>query len=141
MLFRNFPIGLWFCVLFTGEVFFLICYGFKHRKLAIKVQIFWEGHKKLAHLPLLIWHYLIVPNCKWKMDQICVVFSEYPNFKLPTPELKISAWKFEPQNESFTFKVASLLFMSWQTEDISICKNNRESRCDQRHKGSAKFLK
>ena len=39
-----------------------------------KVQIFWEGHKNLAHLPIFIWHF------KWKMGKICVAFSEYPNF-------------------------------------------------------------
>ena len=35
-----------------------------------KVQIFWEGHKKLAHLPPLIWHCLVASNYKWKMGQI-----------------------------------------------------------------------
>ena len=28
------------------------------RTLFVKVQIFWEGHKNLAHLPLFFWHYL-----------------------------------------------------------------------------------
>ena len=35
----------------------------------------------MAHLPLFIWNYLIVPNYKWKMGQIYVVFSEYLNLK------------------------------------------------------------
>ena len=47
----------------------------------IKVQIFWEGHKNLTHLPLFIWHYLVVSNYEWKMGQIFVAFSEYLNFK------------------------------------------------------------
>ena len=37
-----------------------------------KVQIFWEGHKNLAHLPLFIWHYLVASNYKWKMGHIFV---------------------------------------------------------------------
>ena len=45
-----------------------------------KVQIFWEGHKNLAHLPLFIWHYLVASNYKWKMGQIFVAFLEYLNF-------------------------------------------------------------
>ena len=32
-----------------------------------KVQIFWDGHKNLAHLPLFFWHYLVSSNYKWKM--------------------------------------------------------------------------
>ena len=34
-----------------------------------KVQIFWEGNKNLAHLPLFIWHYLVATNYKWNMGQ------------------------------------------------------------------------
>ena len=34
------------------------------------VQIFWEGHKNLANLPLFFWHYLVASNYKWKMGQI-----------------------------------------------------------------------
>ena len=45
-----------------------------------KVQIFWEGHKNLAHLPLFIWHYLVASNYNWKMDQIFAAISEYLNF-------------------------------------------------------------
>ena len=48
------------------KVFVKICKITK-ANLTIKVQIFWEGHKKLAHLPLFIWHYLVASNCKWKM--------------------------------------------------------------------------
>ena len=45
----------------------------------LKVRIFWEGHKNLAHLlPFL--HYLVAPNSKWKMGQIVVAFSEHLNF-------------------------------------------------------------
>ena len=43
------------------------------------VQIFLEGHKNLAILPLFIWHYLVVSNSKRKMGQIFVAFSEYRN--------------------------------------------------------------
>ena len=43
-----------------------------------KVQIFWEGHKNLAHFLFLL-HYLVMSNYKWKKDQI-VAFSEYLNF-------------------------------------------------------------
>ena len=50
--------------------------------LIIKVQIFWEGRKNLVHLPIFIWHYLVASNHKWKMVQVFVVFSEYPNFTL-----------------------------------------------------------
>ena len=35
----------------------------------IKVQIFWEGHKNLAHLPLFIWHYFVASNYKRKKVQ------------------------------------------------------------------------
>ena len=47
----------------------------------LKVHIFWEGHKNLAHLPLIIWDY-ILGNAKkqWKVGQIFVAFSEYLNF-------------------------------------------------------------
>ena len=47
-----------------------------------RVKIFWEGHKNLSHLPLFIWYYLGVSNCKWKMGQIFVSLSEYLNFIL-----------------------------------------------------------
>ena len=47
-----------------------------------KVQIFWEDHKNLAHLPLFIWQYLAASNYKWKMGQIFVAFSEYLNFSV-----------------------------------------------------------
>ena len=40
-----------------------------------KVQIFWEGHKNLAHLPLTIWRYYLTAN----------IFESGP---MPTP------WKF-----------------------------------------------
>ena len=46
----------------------------------IKIQIFWEGHTNLAHLPLFFWHYLVASNYEWKMGQIVVAFSEYLNF-------------------------------------------------------------
>ena len=49
-------------------------------KLYIKVQILWESHKMLVHLPLFISHYLVASNYKWKMGQIFVAFSEYLNF-------------------------------------------------------------
>ena len=49
-----------------------------------KVQIFWEGLKNLAHLPLFCWHYLVVSNYKWKMGQILVAFSEYLNITKST---------------------------------------------------------
>ena len=48
--------------------------------LNIKIQIFWEGHNNLVHLPLLFWHYLLASIYKWKMGQIFVGFSEYLNF-------------------------------------------------------------
>ena len=47
----------------------------------VKVQVFWEGHKNLANLPLFFWQYLVASNYKWKMSQTFVTFSEYPNFK------------------------------------------------------------
>ena len=45
-----------------GETFFcfwlkVTIYQFSNLRL-LKVQIFWEGHKNLAHLPLFIWHYI-----------------------------------------------------------------------------------
>ena len=48
--------------------------------LFVKVQIFWEGLKNLAHLQFFIWYYLVVSNFKWKIGQIFVDFLEYPNF-------------------------------------------------------------
>ena len=33
----------------------------------IKDRIFWEGHKNLAHLPLIIWRYKLMSNIKWRM--------------------------------------------------------------------------
>ena len=44
-----------------------------------KVQIYWEGHKSLADLPLFCWHYLVASNNKWKVGQIFVAFSKYLN--------------------------------------------------------------
>ena len=49
-------------------------------RYVVKVQIFWENLKNLAHLPLFIWQYLVASNYKWKMSQIFVAFSEYLNF-------------------------------------------------------------
>ena len=46
----------------------------------VKVQIFWEVHKNLAHLPLFIWHYLVASNYQRMMGQNFVAFSEYLNF-------------------------------------------------------------
>ena len=46
----------------------------------VKVQVFWEGHKNLANLPLFFWQYLVTSNYKWKMSQNFVAFSEYRNF-------------------------------------------------------------
>ena len=34
----------------------------------------------MSHLPLFIGHYLVASNYKWKMGQMFVTFSEYPNF-------------------------------------------------------------
>ena len=56
--------------------------------MIIKVQIFWEGHKNLAHLPLFSWHYLVVSNWKWKIGQTFVAFSEYLNFTYNTALLQ-----------------------------------------------------
>ena len=35
-----------------------------------KVQLYSEGHKNFAHLPLFIQHYLEASNFKWKVGQI-----------------------------------------------------------------------
>ena len=48
----------------------------------IKVQIFWEGHKNLAHLSLsfdILPKYILASNYKWKMGQIFAAFSEFLN--------------------------------------------------------------
>ena len=49
-------------------------------KLLNKVPIFWEGHKKLPHLLLIIWRYKIMSKEEWKMGQTFTVFSENLNF-------------------------------------------------------------
>ena len=54
-----------------------------------KVQIFWEGHKHFFHLPLFIWHYLVVSSYKRKMVQIFVAFSEYRNFNKHTKKIPV----------------------------------------------------
>ena len=74
----------WWLRCSTQKVAFIINDYFKNAHFDnVKVQIFWEGHKSLAHLPLFFWHYLIASNYKWKMGQIFVVFSENMNFRLP----------------------------------------------------------
>ena len=45
----------------------------------LKGQLFWEGHKNLAHLLLIIW-LIWLSNLKKKMDRIFEAFSEYLNF-------------------------------------------------------------
>ena len=49
-------------------------------KTWLKLRYSEKATKNLAHLPLFIWHYFIVSNYKLKIGQICVAFSEYPNF-------------------------------------------------------------
>ena len=38
----------------------------------IKIQIFWEGHKNLAHLPIIIRPYEVMSNKKLKLGQLLV---------------------------------------------------------------------
>jgi len=48
----------------------------------IKVQIFWKGHKNLAHLPLFFYiTYVVLSKYKWKIGKNLVAYSEYLNFK------------------------------------------------------------
>ena len=57
----------------------------------VKVQLYWEGRKNFAHLPLFIWHHLVALNLKWKIGHIFVAFSGYLNFnefKNPQAQLK-----------------------------------------------------
>ena len=66
-----------------------------------KVQIFWECHKILAHLPLFFYNmYLVASNYKWKMGQIFLVFSENLNFTMASDakstELKSQTWASSP---------------------------------------------
>ena len=49
------------------------------KALCVKVQIFWEGHKNLAHLPLMIRRCKGLSKKEWKMGQIFMAFSEYLN--------------------------------------------------------------
>ena len=50
--------------------------------LFLKVKMFRESQKNLAHLPHFIWHYLVASNYKWKMGHIFMAFSECQNFNL-----------------------------------------------------------
>ena len=62
------------------------------RSAAVKVQIFCEGRKNLAHLLLFVWHYIITSNYKWKMYQIFMAFSQYLNFNYISRVAVVDYW-------------------------------------------------
>ena len=64
-----------------------------------KVQIFWEGHKNLSHLPLSIWHYFVASNYNRKMGQIFVAFSEYLNFMIFCFQIHFEHWTKKREKE------------------------------------------
>ena len=68
--------------------------------LALKVQLFSEGHKNWANLPLFIRHYLVASNYKWIMGQSFVAFTEYLNF-----ENKINIFLFFPTDHPLVRKL------------------------------------
>ena len=77
--------------------------------LVLKVQMFWEGHKNLAHLPLFFWHYIVMSNDKWKMGQNCVAFLEYLNFtNLENQCLQLSFAQLLPSTKQSFCKILFL---------------------------------
>ena len=48
--------------------------------MIVKVQFFWEGHKNLHNLQMVLDIYLVNLQTKWKIVQIFVAFSEKLNF-------------------------------------------------------------
>ena len=80
--------------------------------LALKVQLFSEGHKNWANLPLFIRHYLVASNYKWIMGQSFVAFTEYLNF-----ENKINIFLFFSNRPSSGSKVGlHWLHARWQND-------------------------
>ena len=101
-----------------------------------KVQIFWEGHKNLSHLPLSIWHYFVASNYNRKMGQIFVAFSEYLNFMIFCFQIHFEHWTKKREKkcklyigmETYLNKYSHY---SWRKKNIPFYCNNPLKLCFQ----------
>jgi hypothetical protein len=95
-----------------------------------KVQIFWKGHKSLAHLPLINLTLLNNVKKELKMSQIFVAFSDYLNFTM-----KVSKWVWFVGNRikfflewSWKMSVEVVQTISWKKQSPQIANISMKSR-------------